>query len=453
LQSDKTPPNIVFILADDLGYGDLGCYGQKKFSTPNIDRLAGEGMLFRHHYTGCTVSAPSRSCLMTGLHTGHTPIRGNKGWEPEGQWPLPASSFTIAEMLKEQGYTTGAFGKWGLGYIDTEGDPNSQGFDIFYGYNCQSLAHNYYPDHLWRNHEKILLHENDSSKKGAYSGDLIQRAALEFIDLNRDEPFFLFYPTTIPHAELVAKNELMNEFRGKFEPEKMYIGVDSGPSFRKGPYGSQPESHAAYAAMVKQLDIYVGEILDKLSELGLSENTVVIFASDNGPHLEGGADPDYFDSNGPYRGYKRDLYEGGISTPLLVRWPGKIKAGSLSDHVSAFWDFLPTFSEICGAGQIESTDGISFLPELIGKKQRKHDYLYWEFHEQGGKQAVRMGNWKAVRLNVNTDSQNITELYNLSEDPGETIDISGSNSQIVKQMEAIMKEAHVQSKIFKFSNE
>ena len=453
INKEKQPPNIVFILADDLGYGDLSCYGQKKFSTPNIDRLAREGMLFTQHYTGCTVSAPSRSCLMTGLHTGHTPIRGNKECEPEGQWPLPAGSLTLAEMLKAHGYTTGAFGKWGLGYIDTEGDPNAQGFDDFYGYNCQRLAHNYYPDHLWHNHERILLHENDSGKTGAYSCDLIQKAALDFLELNKTKPFFLFYPTTIPHAELIAKEEYMSQFRGKYDPEKHYEGIDKGTSFRLGPYGSQPESHAAFAALIKQLDDYTGEILQKLHELGLEKNTIVLFASDNGPHMEGGADPDYFDSNGPLRGYKRDLYEGGIRTPLLVRWPGKIKAGSASYHISAFWDIMPTFAEISGAHMPENTDGISFLPVLLGKKQKKHEYLYWEFHEQGGKAAVRMGDWKAVRLNIDQVNQGDTELYDLSDDIGETTNVASSNPDVVKEMEEIMKQAHWSSEIFPFSYE
>lgn len=451
---DKSLPNIVFILADDLGYGDLSCYGQQKFSTPNIDRLAREGMLFRQHYTGCTVSAPSRSCLMTGQHTGHTPIRGNKGWEPEGQWPLPANSVTIAEMLKTKGYVTGAFGKWGLGFIDTEGDPNAQGFDEFFGYNCQSLAHNYYPDHLWQNHEKILLQENDSSKTGIYSADIIHKAALGFLEKNGNKPFFLFYPTTIPHAELFAKEEYMKIFRGKFDPEKSFKGTDDGPNFRLGPYGSQPEAHAAFAALIKQLDDNVGELLTKIKELGLEKNTIVIFASDNGPHLEGGADPDYFDSNGNLRGYKRDIYEGGIRTPLIVRWPEKIKAGTESDHISAFWDFLPTFAEITGANVPEYVDGISLLPTLLGKrKQKEHEYLYWEFHEQGGKVAVRMGNWKAVKKNVDKIPQGAIELYDLSADPGETNDVVSSHPEIVKKMEEIMKQAHKPSEIFPFSFE
>ena len=443
-------PNIVYILADDLGYGDLSCYGQENFSTPNIDRLASEGMMFTQHYTGCTVSAPSRSSLMTGLHTGHTPIRGNKGWEPEGNWPLPSDSYTVAEMLKTKGYVTGAFGKWGLGYIESEGDPNSQGIDEFYGYNCQSLAHNYYPDHLWHNHEKVLLHDNDSSKTGSYSADLIHKEALDFLETNRNKTFFLYYPSTIPHAELFAKEEYMEMFRGKFDPEKSFKGVDSGPTFRLGPYGSQPEGHAAFAAMVKELDDYVGELLQKISELGLEKNTIVIFASDNGPHLEAGADPDYFNSNGDLKGYKRDMYEGGIRSPMLVRWPGKIKAGSENDLISAFWDIMPTFAEISGAECPEGIDGISFLPSLLGKKQKQHEFLYWEFHEQGGKMAVRMGNWKAIKLNINKTPQGETELYDLSVDIGETNNIATSNPEIVKRMEEIMNQEHNISEVFPF---
>jgi len=446
-------PNIVFILADDLGYGDLSCYGQKIFSTPNIDRIAEQGMLFTQHYAGCTVCAPSRSSLMTGLHTGHTPIRGNKGWKPEGNWPLPANTFTLGKMFQSKGYTTGAFGKWGLGFIDSEGDPNLQGINEFYGYNCQGLAHNYYPDHLWHNHEKILLPENDSSRTGAYSADLIHTAALSFIETNKNKPFFLFYPTTIPHAELFAKEEYMNKFRGKLLPEKSYIGMDDGPRFRLGPYGSQPEAHAAFAAMVNQLDDYVGEILAKLTELGLERNTIVVFASDNGPHMEGGADPDYFNSNGDLRGYKRDMYEGGIRTVMLVKWPGKVKEGSKSDHISAFWDILPTFAEITGAEVTAETDGISFLPELLGKKQKRHEYLYWEFHEQDGKTAIRMDNWKAVRLNIDKPEITVTELYDLSKDMSETNNIADANPEMVKKLEELMKQAHKPSEVFPFINE
>jgi arylsulfatase A len=446
------PPNIIYILADDLGYGDLSCYGQQKFSTPNIDRLAKEGMLFRQHYTGCTVSAPSRSCLMTGLHTGHTPIRGNKGWDPEGQWPLSASSYTTAEMLQSKGYTTGAFGKWGLGFVGTEGDPNKQGFNEFFGYNCQSLAHNYYPYWLWHNNEKILLKENEGDKTGTYSADLIHKEALRFIEVNKTNPFFLFYATTIPHAELAAKPEYMEMFRGKFQPEKSYKGVDNGKDFRLGPYGSQAETHAAFAAMVKELDDYVGEILHKLEELNLERSTIVIFASDNGPHLEGGADPDYFNSNGPLKGYKRDMYEGGIRTPMLVRFPGIVKEGSVTDHISSFWDVMPTLAEITGAKVPEGIDGISFLPVLTGiGEQKQHSYLYWEFHEQGGKIAVRIGDYKAVKLNVDKDPTGPMELYDLSNDLGETNNVASANPGIVKKMEAIIKQAHVPNKDFPFA--
>jgi arylsulfatase A-like enzyme len=306
---------------------------------------------------------------------------------------------------------------------------------------------------LWNNHEKILIHENDSSKTGGYSADLIHKEALRFIEKNKGNPFFLFYPTTIPHAELFAKEEYMKMFRGKFEPEKSFKGTDEGPGFRLGPYGSQPESHAAFAAMVTELDNYVGEIISKLAELGLEKNTVIIFASDNGPHLEGGADPDYFNSNGPLRGYKRDLYEGGIRTPMIVKWPGKVRAGSVSDHISAFWDVMPTLAEITGSEVPEGIDGISFLAELLGKEQKKHDYLYWEFHEQGGKIAVRMENWKAVKTDIDKMPQGMTELYDLSADINEANNIASSNTEIVLKMEEIIKQAHAASEIFPFSFE
>jgi arylsulfatase A-like enzyme len=283
---------------------------------------------------------------------------------------------------------------------------------------------------------------------------MIHEAAMKFMEENRSGPFFLFYPNIIPHAEMFAREENMALFRGKFEPEKSFSGVDEGPRYRQGPYGSQPEAHAAFAAMIKHLDDYVGEVLDKLSELGISENTIVIFASDNGPHREGGADPDYFDSNGPLKGYKRDMYEGGIRTPMLVMWPGKIKPGSISDHISAFWDIMPTAAEVAGIRPPENIDGISFLPTLLGQKQKQqHEYLYWEFHEQGGKMAVRMGNWKAVKLDIDRNPVGITELYDLSTDIGETNDVASSHPDIVKRMEEIMKEAHTPSDIFPFASE
>jgi arylsulfatase A-like enzyme len=450
-QKDKQQPNIIYILADDLGYGDLSCYGQTNFSTPNIDKLAADGMKFTQHYSGSTVCAPSRSALMTGQHTGHTPIRGNKEHQTEGQAPLPVTAITVAELLKEAGYATGAFGKWGLGYPGSEGDPNNQGFDEFFGYNCQRIAHHYYPWHLWHNQEKVVLTENEGSESGMYAPNLIHDKTLEFIEINKDKPFFLFVPSLIPHAELFVPEEHMAPFRGKFLPEKEYKGTDSGKAFRQGAYGSQPESHAAFAGMISLLDEQVGEIVKKVEELGLSENTIILFASDNGPHMEGGADPDYFDSNGPFKGYKRDLYEGGIRSPFIVSWPGRIQAGTTSNHVSAFWDLLPTFCEIGGIQHPDNTDGISFLPELLGQsEQKQHEYLYWEFHERGGRIAIRKGDWKGVKYNVKKNPDAPLELYNLTTDPGESKDLAEDHPEVIQQLEMLLKEARTESPLFKF---
>lgn len=447
-------PNIIYILADDLGYGDLSCFGQDKFQTPNIDRMAEMGIKFINHYSGSTVCAPSRSALMTGQHTGHTPIRGNKEVKPEGQWPMPADTHTLAEMLKAAGYVNGVFGKWGLGFPGSEGDPNFQGFDQFYGYNCQRIAHNYYPWHLWHNQQKVMIKENEGSAKGAYAPDLIQKHVLNFIENNKDTTFFLFYAAVQPHAELVAPPEYMEKFRGKFMPEKSYEGVDSGPNFKKGPYGSQPESHAAFVAMISHLDDMVGEVIDKVQALGIEKNTLIIFTSDNGPHIEGGADPDYFDSNSHLRGYKRDLYEGGIRVPMLAIWPEKIKPGTDSPHVSAFWDVLPTFAEIIGMSPPEDIDGISFLPALLGQgdRQQEHDHLYWEFHERGGRVALRKGDWKLLRYNVNDTPPGEYELYNLADDPSETNDLSKSLPEKVGELQAILESARTESEVFKFKS-
>lgn len=451
-ETESLKPNIIYILADDLGYGDLSVYGQTHFQTPNLDKMAAEGMLFTQHYAGTTVCAPSRSSLMTGQHTGHTPIRGNKGWEPEGQWPIPDSTYTLPEMLKEAGYVTGAFGKWGLGFIETEGDPNKQGIDEFYGFNCQSLAHNYYPGHLWDNHEKVILEENTGDKFEVYAPELIHQRALQFIEKNKDKPFFLYYPNIIPHAELLLPEENLAEFRGKFLPEKEFKGAEPGdPNFRKGPYGTQPESHAAFAAMVTLLDKQVGEVLAKLKELGLDKNTIVMFSSDNGPHLEGGADPDYFDSNGLLKGYKRDLYEGGIREPMIVWWPGKVQAGSKTDHISAFWDVMPTLAELIGREAPQNIDGISFLPTLLGTEgQRQHDFLYWEFHEKGGRRAVRKENWKLVQYDVLKPGLTTTELYDLSTDIGEENNLAAQYPDLVTEMLEMMNSAHVESEVFPF---
>lgn len=446
-------PNIVYILADDLGYGDLSCYGQQKFSTPHLDRLASEGLKFTQHYAGCTVCAPSRSALMTGQHTGHTPIRGNKSVEPEGQQPLPEGIMTLGELMKKAGYNTGAFGKWGLGPVGSTGDPNKRGFDEFFGFICQGLAHNYYPFYLWHNQDKVFLKGNEGTGKEQYAPDLIHKKALEFIRNNNPaktgKPFFLYYPTTIPHAELFIPEKYMAPFRNKFLPEISYQGVDSGPRYKLGPYGSQPEPHAAFAGMVTCLDEQVGEVIALLKELNLDKNTLVLFSSDNGPHLEGGADPDYFNSNGPLKGYKRDVYEGGIREPMIAWWPEKIAGGQVTDHISAFWDVLPTCLELAGIDSPPGIDGISFLPELLGKPgQKKHDYLYWEFHEQKGKQAIRMGNWKAVRQNLAGENGGRIELYNLESDEGEENNLAGENPELVEKFSLIFNEAHTPNEVF-----
>jgi len=446
------PPNIIYIIADDLGYGDLGCYGQKKISTPNIDRLAEEGMLFTQHYSGSTVCAPSRSVLMTGQHTGRTAIRGNREVRPEGQYPLPDSTYTLAEMLGKAGYVTGAFGKWGLGYPSSEGDPLDQGFDTFYGYNCQRYGHHYYPWHLWHDRDSIVLHENSGKNKRQYAPSLIHEQTLQFMEENKDRPFFLFRPTIIPHAELAAPEENMNKYRGKFGAEEPYTGYDEGPEYRNGPYESQPEPHTAFAAMVDLMDQQVGQIMYKLEELGIAHRTIIIFTSDNGPHREGGADPDFFNSNGPLKGYKRDLYEGGIRVPMIVRWPGQVNAGSRTDHVSAFWDVFPTLAELTGQSSPAYINGTSFLPTLLGKSadQKQHEYLYWEFHEKGGRLAARMGNWKAVKYNVLRDPNAPVELYNLAEDEAEQNNVAGMNPDVVLAMEEIFASARMPSPVFTF---
>ena len=446
-------PNVVFILADDLGYGDLSCFGQTKFRTPNIDALAAGGLVFTQHYSGSTVCAPSRSALLTGFHTGHTFIRGNKEVLPEGQYPLPDSIVTLAEMFKSKGYSTGIFGKWGLGFPGSSGDPLNQGFDSFMGYNCQRLAHNYYPFHLWHNHEKVLIPENQGTNTGVFAPEEIQKHALGFIDANREKSFFLFLPSIMPHAELAAPASYLQKYSGKLGEEKPFNGPEpSDKTFKTGGYSSQREPHAAFAAMVNLLDDHVGQVVKKLKELNLYDNTIIVFTSDNGPHQEGGADPDYFDSNGPLRGYKRDLYEGGIRVPMIVHWPAKILPGR-TNHMSAFWDFMATFSELVGAEPPRDSDGLSFVPTLFGQpdRQKSHPYLYWEFHEQGGKQAVRKGKWKALRLNVNGEKSKF-ELYNLEDDPSEEHDLSEVYGDSVREMNVLMQSAHTTNPVFKFGN-
>lgn len=441
---EKKVPNVVFIIADDLGYGDLSCYGQEKFQTPNIDRLATEGMRFTQCYSGTTVSAPSRACLMTGLHSGHAPIRGNKEVKPEGQMSLPAGIPSIFQVFKNAGYVTGCFGKWGLGAPGAEGEPGKQGVDHFFGYNCQLLAHNYYADHLWENEKRVELTDNDNGAYGTYTQDLIQEKGLQFLENNKDNPFFLFLPYVLPHAELIVpEDSIIQKFRGKY-PEQPFNGCDSGPAFRKGGYCSQKEPHATFAAMIYRLDVYVGQVVAKLKELGLYDNTILVFCSDNGPHMEGGADPDFFNSNGIYRGYKRDVYEGGIRVPFIVVWPGVVQQGE-TDFMCSFWDMLPTFAQLTGVKMKNRVDGITLMPLLTGKgKQQEHDHFYFEFHEGGGRQALRQGNWKLVRLRVSQGEDKLkTELYNLAADPSEVHDLAAEYPEKVQELLTLLKQEHV----------
>lgn len=454
-QQKESKPNIVFILADDLGYGDLGVYGQKIIKTPNLDRLAKEGMRFTEFYAGTSVCAPSRSALLTGQHTGHTYIRGNKEIEPEGQEPLADSVQTFAQLLQEAGYVTGAFGKWGLGMVGTSGDPNKKGFDTFFGYNCQRQSHRHYPTHLWDNDKKVVLEGNDLAHRVHYAPSIIQKQTLAFIDEHQNVPFFLFIPTTLPHAELQGpEDEFYRMYENRFE-ETPHKGNDYGPTATIAGYSSVTKPRATFAAMVSRMDDYVGEVMAKLETLGLSENTIVIFSSDNGAHREGGADPIFFNSSAGLRGFKRDLYEGGIKTPFIVKWPGKVKAGTESTHIGSFWDIMPSFIEITKAKKAKYTDGLSIVPTLLGKekKQKQHPYLYWEFHEDGGKQAVRMGKWKGVRLNVKNSPEMIIELYDLSIDPNEENDIAAQHPEIIKQIVAYMQEAHRPSSLFPLYSE
>ncbi|MBD3239310.1 MAG: sulfatase-like hydrolase/transferase, partial [Chitinivibrionales bacterium] len=373
-------PNIVFILADDLGYGDLSCYGQQRFRTPNIDRLAAEGMRFTQHYSGSTVCAPSRCCLMTGLHTGHCQIRGNGPVEPEGQTPMRPGTLTIPRLLRTAGYVSGMFGKWGLGGPGSTSDPLEH-FDEFCGYNCQRIAHDYYPEYLWHNAKKVMLDGN------TYSHGLIMDAALRFITANRDRPFFCYLPVTIPHAAMSAPRELHEKYRRRYSQFE-HIEKEYGETVVRNPI-------AAFPAMIERLDEDVGRLTNLLADLGIDDNTIVIFTSDNGPHSEGGHDPHFWNSSGPLRGRKRSLYEGGIRVPFIARWKGRISPASVSNHVSAFWDLLPTIGEAAHVATPEHIDGISLLPELLGKPQLEHDYLYWEFAKGGGRQAIRKGRYKA----------------------------------------------------------
>ena len=434
-------------MADDLGYGDVGVYGQELIKTPNIDQLAADGMLFTQFYAGTSVCAPSRAVLMTGFHNGHSPIRGNKqnGYR-NGQMPLPDSVKTIAEYLKEGGYTTGMIGKWGLGEPGTSGDPLKQGWDYYFGYTDQVLAHNYYPEYLWRNGEKVYLdnevHYLDtaqwhdglgsySTKQVEYSHDLLVKDALSFLERHRERSFFLYLPLTIPHDNGEQTDTM------RFEVPSQGIYTDK-PWERK---------RRDYAAMITRMDEGIGALVDHLNTLGLSDNTVIFFTSDNGP-MRNIPTTEFFNSNGIYRGGKRDLYEGGIREPFIVKWPGKIAAGSRSDHQGGFWDILPTLMDLSELPEPEGIDGISIKPTLIGGSQEKHPYLYWEFHEGTGSQAIRKGDWKAIRLDVKETSESAWELYNLASDPGEQQNVAAEHPDIVKELDALMKSARVPSEAF-----
>lgn len=443
------PPNVIFILADDLGYGDLGCYGQKLIKTPRLDRMAKEGMLFTNFYAGNTVCAPSRSVLMTGQHMGHTHVRGNAGGPDMSKQTLRDQDVTVAEVLKSSGYQTGLCGKWGLGDEITGGQPGlprRQGFDFFYGQLNQVHAHNYYPEFLWRNEKKEKLKNvvqlNDKSyggftggwatKRVDYTHDLVANEALSFIKRNAGgnesgKPFFLFLSLTIPHANNEGTRGTGN---GQEVPDYgQYAGKD------------WTDPNKGQAAMISRMDSDVGKILDLLEELKISEQTLVMFSSDNGPHNEGGHNPKLFDPAGPLRGMKRDLYEGGIRVPMIARWPGTTPPGSTSDHVGYFGDLMATVAELSESDCPKNVDSISFAPTLMknSDKQKKHKYLYWEFYEQGGKQAVRADDWKAIRMPWRTGK---TQLFDLSNDIGEEADLADQNPDVVKRMEAMMDEAH-----------
>jgi len=437
----ERPTNLVFILADDLGYGDLCCYGQRLIQTPRLDQMASEGMRFTDFYAGATVCAPSRCVLMTGQHLGHCHMRGNAGGDNMLRQSLRKEDVTVAEALKSAGYATALIGKWGLGEIDQAGHPLEQGFDYFYGYLNQVHAHNYWPEFLWRDREQVKLSNVVQPARNAYGGfrggwaserveyshDLFMDETLKWIEAHREEPFFLYLALTIPHAN--------NEAAG---------GVGNGsevPDF--GIYADKdwPDPDKGQAAMITYMDRDIGRLLDRLKELGVADNTLVMFSSDNGPHMESRNDPLRFDPSGPLRGMKRDLYEGGIRVPLIAWWPGKIRPGQVSRHVGYFGDLMATACEVAGVDTPPGTDSVSFLPTLLGRSQRQkeHEYLYWEFYEHGSAQAVRWGKWKGIRKPMLTGR---IEVYDVSQDPGEKYNLA-RRRDIVEKMRTIMKKAHV----------
>ena len=451
--SADQPPNVVLIMADDLGYGELGCYGQTAIRTPNLDALAQQGMRLTQYYSGSPVCAPSRCVLLTGKHTGHAYIRDNGdpkdlqhlkarfGWEFPGQHPIPDHEVTIAEQLKSHGYATGAMGKWGLGHFGTTGDPNQQGFDLFYGFNCQRHAHNHYPKFLWRNATKEMLPGNDRQLSGqTYSQDRFVDVAIEFIEAHQSRPFFLYLPFAIPHLSIQVPEASLAEYQGT---------IHEAPYEHRG-YLKHPSPRAGYAAMITHMDRGIGKILERLEGLGLRDNTLVIFTSDNGPTYDrlGGSDSEYFNSARGLRGLKGSTYEGGIRVPFIASWPGRIPAGATTDHLAAAWDVFPTLCEAAQLGVPEGLDGISLWPLLRGGSPgHASRYLYWEFPSYGGQQAVREGDWKAVRMNISRGNR-VLELYHLADDPGEQRDLAKQSPEKVAHMERLMEEAHTDSKLF-----
>ena len=484
-EKGPSKPNIIFILADDLGYGELGCYGQELIETPNIDTLAATGMKFTQHYSGSPVCAPSRCVLLTGLHSGHAYIRGNDEWSErgmvwdyramiadstlEGQRPLPEGTITIGKLLQSAGYKTGMIGKWGLGAPHTGSIPTKQGFDFFCGYNCQRQAHTYYPVHLYLNENRLHL-ENDTVAPrttldegvdpfdmdsysrynlNEYAPDVMFSEMIKFIEKNKEEPFFFYWASPIPHNPLQAPGKWVDYYVKKFGDELPYPG-DKG-------YFPHRYPHAAYAAMISYLDERIGELVVKLKEEGLYDNTLIIFTSDNGPTYSGGADSQWFNSAGPFRSdrgwAKGYVHEGGIRVPLIASWPGNIEPGTESDHISAFWDLLPTLCDVAGADIPEGVDGISYLPALLGEGgQEIHQHLYWEFPSYNGQQAVRMNQWKAIRKDIFEGSMEL-ELYNLETDIQEQQNVAEENPEIIRQMELIMQQEHTPAEIDRFKIE
>jgi len=449
LAADARKPNIVFILADDLGYGDLGCYGQTKINTPNIDCLAAGGMRFTNFYCGCSVCAPSRCTLMTGKHLGHATVRDNMQRGPglEGQHPMEPDTVTVAQLLKRAGYATAVIGKWGLGMPDDHSSPLDFGFDHHFGYLCQGMAHTYYPPYLWRDDRQEPLAGNPPYFYGqpdviepsgkVYSHDLMVDDALRWMREHQDKPFFLYLAFTIPHVSLQVPEDSLAEYQGRW-PET--------PVTTSKHYANHDTPRAAYAAMITRMDRDVGRLMALLKTMGLDDDTIVFFGSDNGavfefPGIE--SVPGFFHSNGSLRGFKQDLYEGGIRTPFIARWPGRVAAGTTQDLIGAFWDVLPTLCEIVGTAAPENIDGVSIAPTLFGRPgQAQHEYLYWEYQSGGRAQAVRFGNWKAVRNGVNKAPDAPPELYDLASDPGEKINLAREHPELAAKAAAFMKAAH-----------